>query len=226
MLRRCIFQNLIDSRFDNLLYLALYQATTESSRSPDAFHQSRSTLGQRIQSTANMVPFGFSAGDFATAIGLIVKISKALKDSGTAAAECRDIIQDLQTLQQLLEFLETLRPADGSVNHINAIRGMALACRTPLLEFAEKIESYEPALCVGSSKGMFTRGVKKVQWAVLVEEGIAKFRGIIAAKVQIITLLLEAFNRYDSYPGLQRKCSFCSVMHCQGWKVSTVTIRK
>ena len=145
-----------------------------------------------------MVPFGFSAGDFATAIGLIVRISKALKDSGAAAAECRDILQDLHTLQQLLGLLETLRPADGSVSHINVIRGMALACRIPLLEFAEKIESYEPALGVSSSKGMFARGVKKVQWALLVEEEVAKFRGIIAAKVHNITLLLGAFNRYDS----------------------------
>ena len=145
-----------------------------------------------------MVPFGFSAGDFATAIGLIVRISKALKDSGTAAGECRDVLQDLQTLQQLLELLETLRPAAGSVSHINAIRGLALDCRIPLLEFAQKIESYAPALGVGSSKGMVTRGVKKVQWALLVEEEVAKFRGIIAAKVHNITLLLEALNRYDS----------------------------
>ncbi len=145
-----------------------------------------------------MVPFGFSAGDFANAIGLIVRISKALKDSGGAVAECRDILQDLQTLQQLLGLLETLRPADGSLSHINAVRGMALACRVPLLGFAEKLErSYEPALGVGSSKGMFTRGVKKVQWAVLVEEEVAKFRGVIAAKVHNISLLLGAFNRYD-----------------------------
>ena len=97
-----------------------------------------------------------------------------------------------------LDFFETLRPANGSVSHINAVRGMALACRIPLLEFAEKIESYEPALGVGSSRGKFIRGVKKAQWVVLVEEEVAKFRGIIAAKVHNITLLLGAFNRYDS----------------------------
>lgn len=145
-----------------------------------------------------MVPFGFSAGDFAIAIGLIVRISKALRDSGGAAAEYRDILQDLQTLQQLLGLLERLRPANGSVSHINAIRGMALACRIPLLEFAEKIESYGAALGVDSSKGMSIRGVKKVQWAFIVDEVVAKFRGIIAAKVYNITLLLGAFNRYDS----------------------------
>ena len=145
-----------------------------------------------------MVPFGFSSSDFAIAIGLIVRISKALRDSGGVAAEYRDILQDLQTLQQLLGLLETLNPADGRVSHINAVRGMALACRIPLLQFAEKSESYESALGVGSSKGMFIRGVKKVQWAVLVEEEVAKYRGIMAAKVYNITLLLGAFNRYDS----------------------------
>ena len=145
-----------------------------------------------------MNPFGFSAGDFAIVIGLIVRISKALRDSGGAAAESRDILQDLRTLQQLLGLLEPLRPADGSVSHINAVRGMALACHRPLQEFAKKFESYEPTLGVGSSKGIFIRGVKKVQWDVLAEEEVAKFRGIVAAKVHNITLLLGAFNRYDS----------------------------
>ena len=98
-----------------------------------------------------MIPFGFSAGDFATAISLIVRISKALKDSGTAAAECSDVLQDLQTLQDLLGVLETLRPADGSISHINSIREIALKCRIPLLEFAQKVESYTPALGVSSS---------------------------------------------------------------------------
>ena len=142
-----------------------------------------------------MIPFGFSAGDFATAISLIVRISKALKDSGTAAAECSDVLQDLQNLQDLLGVLETLRPADGSISHINAIREIALKCRIPLLEFAQKVESYAPALGVSSLKGVFTRGVKKVQWAVQFEEEVAKFRGIIAAKVQNITLLLGVFIR-------------------------------
>ena len=45
---------------------------------------------------------------------------------------------------------------------------------------------------------MFKRGVKKVQWAILGEEEVAKFRGIIAAKVYNITLLLGAFHRYDA----------------------------
>ena len=143
-----------------------------------------------------MVPFGFSASDFAVAIGLTVKISKALRDSGGAAAEYRDVLEDLHNLQRLLGLLETLRPADSSVSHINAIRGVALACRTSLVEFAEKIQSYEQALGSASSKGMFKRGVKKVQWAVLFEEEVAKFRGIIAAKLYNITLLLGVFSMY------------------------------
>ena len=109
---------------------------------------------------------------------------------------CYSRIQDLQTLQQLLGLLDALRPANGNLSHVNAIRGMALACLTPLREFADKLDRrYELALGLGFSKVMLHRGVKKAQWAVFAAEEVAKFRVVIAAKIVSISLLLDIFNR-------------------------------
>ena len=83
--------------------------------------------------------FGFSVGDFVAAIGLTVKIGKPLRESGGATTDCRLVIQDLLTLQQILEVLQSLRPAESSLSHVNAIRGMALTCLVPLNDFASKI---------------------------------------------------------------------------------------
>ena len=70
-------------------------------------------------------------------------------------AECRGVIQDMQTLKQLLGLLEALRPANGNLSHVNAIQGITLACLIPLREFADKLDRiYEQALGVRSSKGM------------------------------------------------------------------------
>ena len=140
--------------------------------------------------------FGFSVGDFVAAIGLTVKIGKPLRESGGATTDCRLVIQDLLTLQQILEVLQSLRPAESSLSHVNAIRGMALTCLVPLNDFASKIErSYNPILGPGSSKNPFNRTAKKIQWALFADEEVSKFRAIIAAKIVSISLLLGIYHR-------------------------------
>ena len=144
-----------------------------------------------------MQAFGFSAGDFLAAIELTIRISKALRESGGATTECRLLIQDLQSLEQILELLQALRSLEGSLSHVNAIRGMALTCIVPLKEFASKIDkSYNHDMGIGQSRYAFVRGAKKVQWAVFATEEVAKFRAVIIAKVASISLLLGIFNRY------------------------------
>ena len=143
-----------------------------------------------------MVPaFGFSAGDFISAIELTIKIIKALRETGGASAECRMVLQDLQNLQQVLQLLQDLRPADGNLSHVNAIRGLAITCLIPLKEFAEKIDrSYGSMASVSSSDHVFRRSSKKVQWTIFAVEEVAKFRSVVAAKVASIGLLLGIFN--------------------------------
>ena len=144
-----------------------------------------------------MVPaFGFSVGDFISAIDLTVKISKALREATGAPAEYRLLIQDLHNLQQILELLQALRPAGGSISHTNAIRGVAITCIIPLRDFAEKLDRNYGLLANSSaaSDRLLQRGGKKAQWAVFATKEVAKFRSNIAAKVASIGLLLNIFT--------------------------------
>ena len=145
-----------------------------------------------------MVPtFGFSVGDFISAIDLTVKISKALREASGAPAECRAVIQELQNLRQILELLQDLRPAGGSISHVNAIRGVALTCIIPLRDFSEKIDRHYSLIASpasSSSDQFLRRGGKKARWAVFASEEVAKFRSVIAAKVASVTLLLNIMN--------------------------------
>lgn len=143
-----------------------------------------------------MVPgFGFSARDFIAAISLTVKISKALRKTGGASAECRLLVQDLQILQTILELLQDLRPASGSLSHVNAIRGVAITCLLPLRDFAEKIdESYSSIASASSSHPFLRRSGKKIQWSVFAAKDVSKFRSLIVAKVASVSLLLGIIN--------------------------------
>lgn len=152
--------------------------------------------------------FGFSAGDFISAIGkatstkwklviakrsfkgLVKKVIKALKSTGGAASEYQHAIIELNGLKNVLRRLESLQPTQDNEHHINAVRGMALACQLPLREFMTKLEKYEASLGP-FSKSKWYRGVpQKTKWATSFEEEVEKLRALVAAKTVSITLLL------------------------------------
>ena len=138
-----------------------------------------------------MLPaFGFSVGDFISAIELIVKVTKALKSCGGAASEYRSLIEELRHLRLLLEQLEDIKPSVSNLHHVNAIRGMALTFRVPLSEFFEKVEKYRSSMAT-SNTGTSWQGLhRKSQWAVVMPGEINKLRTIITMKIVTISLLL------------------------------------
>jgi hypothetical protein len=75
--------------------------------------------------------------------GLIAKVSNALEDNSGAAHEYQHVLIELEALARTLKHLEALEPSDSNATHVNAIRGMALACRIPLREFLDRIEKFE-----------------------------------------------------------------------------------
>lgn len=88
--------------------------------------------------------FGFSFGDFVSAIKIVKDICRALRDTGGAKDEFQHVLIDLQHLVILLEQLNHgAWDHGGDAGHLNAIKGMALTCKTPLQEFLEKIERYK-----------------------------------------------------------------------------------
>ena len=165
--------------------------------------------------------FGFSAGDFVTAIELIVRISKALREIGGASDECSVVIQDLQILRQSFDFLQQIRPTEGDLSRINAIRTLAITCTKPLKEFSEKIErSYGTLSSSRSSRHLWSHAGRKVQWSLFAAEDISKFRSFITGKIVVIGLLLGAFN-YESTSRIElqntdtKTCLLAKVAECR-----------
>ncbi len=135
--------------------------------------------------------FGFSAGDFIAAINLIVRVSKALNDSGGAASEYRMLLQELQQLQLILEQLREMSPASSrSHSHLNAVKGMALAIQFPLLEFLAKLERFNSSMCGASSSSKWRSAPRKAQWAVVMQEEVNRMRAVVTMKLVTITVLL------------------------------------
>ena len=97
---------------------------------------------------------------------------------------------ELRALKNVLRHLETLEPTPENENHINAIRGMALACQFPLRDFVSKLQKYEESLGPFSDQRWYRNFGKKSKWAVTFGEDVEKLRALLAAKTASIGLLL------------------------------------
>ena len=123
-------------------------------------------------------------------IDLIRKISKALKEVGGASCEYQDVVIELKGLKHTLQHLEALEPTEDNIGHVNAVRGMALACRLPLQEFMVKLEEYESSLGPWAKQRSFRGAQRKTQWAISFRQEVDKLRALVAAKQISINLLL------------------------------------
>ncbi|KAF2638733.1 alfa-L-rhamnosidase [Massarina eburnea CBS 473.64] len=127
----------------------------------------------------------------------VVTIPSELKQSYSLAEHKeKERVLELRALQTTLEHLLSLEPTSASISHINAIRGVALACQIPLREFLDRIGKFEKSL------GPFARskwtdlsaGGRKAQWTMFIGDEVTKLRAIVAAKVLSINLLLGLYT--------------------------------
>ena len=130
--------------------------------------------------------------------GLVRKISKALKKTGGASTEYQHAIIEFNALENVLRHLESMEPNEGNERHINAIRGMALACQLPLRDFLTKVEKYEASLGPFSSPQWYRGLPQKSKWIVTFGEEVEKMRALVAAKTVSISLLLAMNLSYES----------------------------
>ncbi|KAL9621170.1 MAG: hypothetical protein Q9160_004421 [Pyrenula sp. 1 TL-2023] len=136
--------------------------------------------------------FGFSAGDFIAAIELCTKVAKVLKDSGAAAAEYQQVVLELQGLQNILTRLSAFEPTESNAQHVNAIRGAALASILPLQGFLLKLKKFEHSMSPFAAKKTFTmsRAGRQTQYALVMADEIKKMRAVIYGNVIRINVLL------------------------------------
>ena len=121
---------------------------------------------------------------------LVNQIRKSLKDASGSASEFQGAVIELDNLAITLSHLERLEPTEDNVDHINAIRAMALACKFPLEDFRNKIMRYETSLGPLARRKSLYNVAQKVKWSVTFAEDVGKLRALITAKHVSINLLL------------------------------------
>jgi hypothetical protein len=142
--------------------------------------------------------------------GLCTKVAKALKEAGGVTAEYQQVIIEIEGLQDALTRLAALEPTQSNIDHVNAIRRMALACSFPLHDFLSKLEKYEITMSPFATGTSFRSAGKKAQYAVFMSEDVKTMRAMISGKVISINLLLathasETLSRTESQLSINQK---------------------
>ena len=142
------------------------------------------------------VPFGFSVGDFVACIEILHKAAQALKRSSGARDQFHQAVADLEGLVALLRKVEALSPTTTKPETIEAVRLCAFKCHLPLNHFLERIKTYDAHLI--HSPGPRKHAVHKIvgsfwklDWAVRVEEDVAKLKVSIGPLLTAMTVLLQ-----------------------------------
>ena len=139
--------------------------------------------------------FGFSVGDIIAALGLVSSIIDALRDSGEAGTEYRELLRQLHSLETALIQVKRL-DVDHSL-HAELI-GLKLAiaqCQRTIDEFWTKIQAYQPHL---GNKGFSGSRLKdkwlRIKWAVCRKEDVSQFKADLIVHTESIHLLLSTIQ--------------------------------
>ncbi|KAK3898325.1 hypothetical protein C8A05DRAFT_38090 [Staphylotrichum tortipilum] len=114
------------------------------------------------------VGFGFSAGDFIAGLDLVATVIDALRESGDASRQYRELVRELHSLETAL-----------------------LHCQVTITDFWEKTQKYHPSLGKSGSSSTPKDHWRKLNWAVLKKDDIEKFKADLRGQTGSINLLLS-----------------------------------
>jgi len=137
------------------------------------------------------VGFGFSAGDFIAAIELVGTVIDALRASGSARSEYRELVAQPLSLENALIQVQGLEFEEGQYGEVIALRQAALQCRRTIDEFWKKMEGYQGVWgnAQGSGFRMKDRWMK-IKWAVCEKDDVVRFKADLVGHTESIQLLL------------------------------------
>lgn len=139
-----------------------------------------------------MAAFGFGVGDFIAVATLINNIRGSLQDCGGARDDYQELERELRHLELTLAVVKTLTGPPERQAEIVAIKSIALSCRQTLDAFDKNIKKYERSLSVTSRVGRLKASGRAVQWGLLMQADVEKFRTYIVAHVGSLNTVIAA----------------------------------
>ena len=137
-------------------------------------------------------PFGFSVGDFIGALNLVSDVIDALRESGQASTEYRELLRQLYSLETALIQVKRLSLEQAQQSELAALKHAAVSCQETINAFGNKTRSYEPYRWCQEASSLGIRGRwKKIKWSLFRKNDVDKFKADLAGHTVAIQLLLS-----------------------------------
>jgi hypothetical protein len=138
--------------------------------------------------------FGWSAGDIASALKLLLVVGKAVKEACSASSEYEDTHKFLTTLQATLQHLQAFDTAIIRFERIEELREQCRLLRLPLRSFLTDVEKFEPFLVAGSKKRILSITPRRLQWALVMPGKVKQLRDQILAPMLSIGVIMGLYT--------------------------------
>jgi hypothetical protein len=89
--------------------------------------------------------FGFSAGDFISALSLISTIIASLRSASGSSTQYRRLTEQLDGLHTALSAVRDLELSDSNPHYVRALQDTAGQCQR-CIEFWNRVKKYQPHL--------------------------------------------------------------------------------
>ena len=131
-----------------------------------------------------------SAGDIITVVGLIQTVSKALRDTKGARANFKEVLHELDSLEDALNQAKDAIP-EGERQRRD-MRRVLRRCESTIKDFTSQIGKYQSSLQAGGSGNAIRDTVRKIQWSLSKPEEVAAFRDLLRTHLTSLQIILQA----------------------------------
>jgi hypothetical protein len=138
--------------------------------------------------------FGWSAGDIASALKLLLTVGKALKEACGASSEYAETQSFLRTLQTTLQNVQAFDETFIGPHRAGKLREQCNLLRLPVTAFLDDIKRFEPALATGNKRNKLLTAPRKIQWAIVMPGKIKQLREHIDGLMISIGLLMGSYT--------------------------------
>lgn len=134
---------------------------------------------------------GFATGDFLACANTLKDIGLALRDHGGASSKYQQTLRELESIQAVLEELQSTKNIGDNPVLLNAIRGQAQAVQYAVSHFLGKISTLDPALGSSAPKGFYRGTLSKAKWVTTVGKEVTHLWQALQSQSISLKILLS-----------------------------------
>ncbi|KFY27092.1 hypothetical protein V491_01039 [Pseudogymnoascus sp. VKM F-3775] len=132
---------------------------------------------------------GWSAGDIVSSISTLVKVGRAIKETGGAANEYQEALSFLVSVEATLRGLETISASNPDLTLNDELVEQARLLKSAVDDFRKKVDKYDLSLGADSDRRKVRRIPREVQFAL--SETIKELRAAIIQPQLVLDICIN-----------------------------------